>query len=341
MADNKANRQRLRTAVRSVSKSRADLGELRSAATASNAEWLRRSPRRLSVGAAKFSSFRAFPAIGRKRTREPSAQPGFGGRCERQDHATRKPATRVILETRGVSKSFSGFVAVNNVSLRIWEGTIHSLIGPNGAGKTTLFNLLTKFLRPTAGTIRYEDRDITTMRPAKLARAGVARSFQISATFSNMTVLENVRIALQRGYCWQLNFWDSRKVLCELDHAAQDLLAEVGLEAFSDRLAAELTYGGKRALELATTLALKPKVLLLDEPMAGLAAEEISRITALIRRVAKGRTVVLVEHNLGVVADLSDEITVLQRGEILASGTYNEVSQRPEVIEAYMGTGDV
>lgn len=273
--------------------------------------------------------------------REPAAQPRFSECREGKDHATREPKTPIILETRSVSKSFGGFVAVNNVSLQIREGTIHSLIGPNGAGKTTLFNLLTKFLRPTAGTIWYDGRNITTMRPAKLARSGVARSFQISSTFSSMTVLENVRIALQREYCLPLNFWDSRKVLCELDRAARELLADVGLDAFSDRLAAELTYGGKRALEVATTLALKPKVLLLDEPMAGLAAEEISRITALIRRVAKGRTVVLVEHNLGVVADLSDEITVLQRGEILASGNYNEVSQRPEVIEAYMGTGDV
>jgi branched-chain amino acid transport system ATP-binding protein len=273
--------------------------------------------------------------------REPSARPRPAGHLGTQDHARQASTTRVILETRSVSKSFSGFIAVNNVSLRIREGTIHSLIGPNGAGKTTLFNLLTKFLRPTAGTIWYEGRDITAMRPAKLARAGVARSFQISATFSNMTVLENVRIALQRDHCMPLNFWGSRKVVCQLDHAARDLLAEVGLDAFSDRRAAELTYGGKRALELATTLALKPKVLLLDEPMAGLAAEEISRITVLIRRVAKGRTIVLVEHNLGVVADLSDEITVLQRGEILASGNYGEVSQNPEVIEAYMGTGDV
>ncbi|MGB6538482.1 MAG: ABC transporter ATP-binding protein [Xanthobacteraceae bacterium] len=273
--------------------------------------------------------------------RRRAEQARFGERRERRDHAPPKSAARVILETRNLSKSFGGYIAVNNVSLQIREGTIHSLIGPNGAGKTTLFNLLTKFLWPTAGAIWYEGRDITMMRPAKLARAGVARSFQISATFSNMTVLENVRVALQRDYCLPLNFWDSRKVLRELDHTARDLLAEVGLDAYSDRLAAELPYGGKRALELATTLALKPKVLLLDEPMAGLAAEEISRITALIRRVAKGRTVVLVEHNLGVVANLSDEITVLQRGEILASGNYNEVSQKPEVIEAYMGTGDV
>jgi branched-chain amino acid transport system ATP-binding protein len=277
----------------------------------------------------------------RVRKGEARARPRLVERRGTQDYLVRESTTHVILETQSVSKSFGGFVAVNNVSLQIRAGTIHSLIGPNGAGKTTLFNLLTKFLKPTAGTIWYEGHDITAMRPAKLARAGVARSFQISATFSNMTVLENVRMALQRDFCSPLNFWNSQKALCELDHAAWELLAEVGLEAFSDRLAAELSYGGKRALELATTLALKPKVLLLDEPMAGLAVEEISRITALIRRVAEGRTVVLVEHNLGVVADLSDEITVLQRGEILASGTYNEVSQKPEVIEAYMGTGDV
>lgn len=246
-----------------------------------------------------------------------------------------------ILETRSVSKSFGGFVAVNNVSLRIREGIIHSLIGPNGAGKTTLFNLLSKFLKPTSGEILFNGRDITNVRPAKLARAGVARSFQISAIFANMTVLENVRIALQREYCPAYNFWRSRELVHELDHAAREFLAEVGLEEFADRQAGELAYGGKRALELATTLALKPKVLLLDEPMAGLAAAETGRITDLIKQVAKSRTIVLVEHNLGVVADLSDEITVLQRGEILASGKYSEVSQNRDVIEAYMGTGDV
>lgn len=247
----------------------------------------------------------------------------------------------VILETNSVCKSFGGFVAVNNVSLKIREGIIHSLIGPNGAGKTTLFNLLTKFLRPTSGTILFNGSDVTNVRPATLARAGMARSFQISAIFANMTVLENVRIALQRQHCSAYNFWRSRELVHELNNAAQTSLAEVGLEKFADQQAGELAYGGKRALELATTLALNPKVLLLDEPMAGLAPAETVRITNLIKQVAKGRTVVLVEHNLGVVADLSDEITVLQRGEILASGGYSEVSQNPEVIEAYMGTGDV
>lgn len=245
-----------------------------------------------------------------------------------------------ILETRDLSKLFGGFVAVNSVNLRIQEGAIHALIGPNGAGKTTLFNLLTKFLRPTSGQIFYAGKDVTALRPATLARAGVARSFQISAIFPNMTVLENVRIALQRERCLPYNFWRSQEFVRDLDDTARGLLAEVGLMEMADRQAAELAYGGKRALELATTLALRPKVLLLDEPMAGLSFEDTRRITELIRRVAKGRTVILVEHNLSVVADLSDEITVLQRGEILASGSYSELSQNPEVIEAYMGTGD-
>jgi branched-chain amino acid transport system ATP-binding protein len=246
-----------------------------------------------------------------------------------------------VLETRNLSISFGGFIAVNNVSLRIREGVIHALIGPNGAGKTTLFNLLTKFLKPTNGQIFYNGQDITSMRPATLARSGVARSFQISAIFPEMTVLENVCIALQRQHCSPYNFWRSRNIVLNLDDAGHALLVEVGLEKFDSRRAGELPYGAKRALELATTIALKPKVLLLDEPMAGLALEETGRITSLIRRVARGRTVVLVEHNLGVVADLSDEITVLQRGEILASGSYADLSQKPEVIEAYMGTGDV
>jgi branched-chain amino acid transport system ATP-binding protein len=245
-----------------------------------------------------------------------------------------------ILETRGLSKEFGGFIAVNNVDIKIRRETIHSLIGPNGAGKTTLFNLLTKFLRPTRGQIFFDGRDITGARPSELPRSGMCRSFQISATFPSLTALENVRIALQRRQGISYHFWRSPKLVRKLDAAAQGFLAEVGLEEFADRPAAELSYGRKRALELATTLALDPQVLLLDEPMAGLGLEETGRITQLIRRVAKGRTVVLVEHNLSVVADLSDDITVLQRGEILASGSYATVSQKPEVIEAYMGTGD-
>jgi branched-chain amino acid transport system ATP-binding protein len=246
-----------------------------------------------------------------------------------------------IIETRSLSKSFGGFVAVNNVDLKIRRGSIHALIGPNGAVKTTLFNLLTKFLRPTQGQIFYDGRDITNFRPSTLSRSGVGRSFQISATFSNLTAMENVRIALQRQQGIAYHFWRSPKLVRTLNHTARGFLAEVGLEELADTPACELAYGRKRALELATTLALAPRVLLLDEPMAGLGLEETGRITQLIRSAAKGRTVVLVEHNLGVVADLSDEITVLQRGQILASGSYAAVSQRPEVIEAYMGTGDV
>jgi len=247
----------------------------------------------------------------------------------------------IILETRGLFKDFGGFIAVNNVDLKIRQGTIHSLIGPNGAGKTTLFNLLTKFLQPTRGQIFFAGRDITGARPSELPRSGMCRSFQISATFPSLTALENVRIALQRRQGISYHFWRSQNLARKLDMTAHSFLAEVGLEEFAHRPAAELSYGRKRALELATTLALSPRVLLLDEPMAGLGLEETGRITQLIRRVGQGRTIVLVEHNLNVVADLSDDITVLQRGEILASGSYATVSQSPEVIEAYMGTGDV
>lgn len=246
-----------------------------------------------------------------------------------------------ILETKGLSKAFGGFVAVKDVNLRIREGCVHALIGPNGAGKTTLFNLLTRFLKPSRGRILYAGRDVTKVRPANLSRSGVGRSFQISAIFPNLTALENVRIALQREQGMSYQFWRSPKRLRSLEPTARRILADVGLEKSASQPAAELSYGRKRALELATTLALSPRVLLLDEPMAGLGLEEIGRVTHLIRRAAQGRTVVLVEHNLSVVADLCDEITVLQRGEVLASGTYSDVSQRPEVIEAYMGTGDV
>ena len=248
--------------------------------------------------------------------------------------------TDAILETRNLSRAFGGFLAVDRVNLRVRQDTIHALIGPNGAGKTTLFNLLTKFLQPTEGQIIFAGRDITKERACKLPRLGICRSFQISATFGSLTALENVRIALQQKEGTTYYFWRSLSSVQTLDGKALELLADVGLEEFANTPAAELPYGRRRALELATTLALNPTILLLDEPMAGLGLEETGRITQLIRGVAKGRTVVLVEHNLSVVSDLSDEITVLQRGEILASGAYAEVAQRPDVIEAYMGTGD-
>jgi branched-chain amino acid transport system ATP-binding protein len=246
----------------------------------------------------------------------------------------------VILETHGLTKEFRGFVAVKDVSLRVRRGTIHALIGPNGAGKTTCFNLLTHFLAPTRGRIRFNDRDITGSRPADIARHGLVRSFQISAVFPHLTVLENVRIALQRRRGGSFDFWRSQAALDALNGRALELLESVGLEGFAGLPAVELPYGRKRALEIATTLALEPEMMLLDEPTAGMTHEDVDRISALIKRVAVNRTVLMVEHNLSVVANLSDTITVLARGEILAEGDYAAVSRNPEVIQAYMGQGD-
>ncbi|MEX0760527.1 MAG: ABC transporter ATP-binding protein [Tistlia sp.] len=244
-----------------------------------------------------------------------------------------------VIETQGLTKHFKGFVAVNDVSLKVREGTIHALIGPNGAGKTTVFNLITKFLEPSAGTIRYRGHDITGAKPAAVARRGMVRSFQISAVFPHLSVLENVRIALQRPTGRSLQFWRSSACLSDLEARADALLEAVDLQDARSTQAGELPYGRKRALEIATTLALEPQVMLLDEPMAGMGREDVKRVSALIREVAQGRTVLMVEHNLDVVADLSDTITVLQRGQILAEGSYEEVSNDPEVREAYMGTG--
>jgi len=244
-----------------------------------------------------------------------------------------------ILETAGLAKEFAGFVAVRGVDLRVKRGSIHALIGPNGAGKTTVFNLLTKFLEPTAGTIRYNGRDITAAKAPDVARLGMVRSFQISAVFPHLTVRENVRIALQRPLGNSFHFWRAEKSLDRLNERADALLADVGLADYVHVTAAELPYGRKRALEIATTVALAPEMMLLDEPMAGLAHDDIGRISSLIRAFAKSRTVLMVEHNLSVVADLSDTITVLTRGRVLAEGSYAEVSDNPEVREAYMGTG--
>ena len=248
-------------------------------------------------------------------------------------------AQDIILETRGLTKEFKGFVAVQNVSLQVRRGTIHALIGPNGAGKTTCFNLLTHFLEPTRGQIFYDGREITGSRPAAIARMGLVRSFQISAVFPHLTVLENVRIALQRKRGASFDFWRSERVLDALDERARELIDAVGLSEFETRAAGELPYGRKRALEIATTLALEPEMMLLDEPTAGMTHEDVERISALVKKVAAVRTVLMVEHNLSVVANLSDTITVLQRGEILAEGDYATVSRNPDVIQAYMGSG--
>jgi len=248
-------------------------------------------------------------------------------------------AGEFIIETAGLTKEFRGFTAVNNVDLKVKRGTIHALIGPNGAGKTTCFNLITKFLIPTRGTIHFNGRDITALKPADIARLGLVRSFQISATFPHLTLVENVRLALQRPAGLHYQFWRSETTLDRLNGRAMELLGEVGLTDYAQRTAVELPYGRKRALEIATTLALEPEMLLLDEPMAGMGREDITRVSDLIRKVAKNRTVLMVEHNLSVVAQLSDTITVLARGEILAEGPYSVVSRNPKVVEAYMGTG--
>ena len=245
----------------------------------------------------------------------------------------------VILETRGLSKEFRGFVAVKGVNLKVERGTIHALIGPNGAGKTTCFNLLTHFLTPTSGQIVFNGREITGSPPAAIARMGMVRSFQISATFPHLTVLENVRIALQGKRGRSFDFWRSARALSALDNRAEALLEAVGLAGFATTLAVELPYGRKRALEIATTLALDPEMMLLDEPTAGMAHDDVERITALIKKVAANRTVLMVEHNLSVVENLCSTITVLARGEVLAEGDYASVSRNPDVIQAYMGSG--
>ena len=246
--------------------------------------------------------------------------------------------TDTILEAQGLTKEFRGFLAVKDVNLSIARNTIHGLIGPNGAGKTTCFNLLTKFLIPTRGKITYDGRDITSMKPAEVARLGLVRSFQISAVFPHLTVLENVKLALQRERGGSFDFWRSDTVLSRYDTRARELLEDVALTEYADSQAGQLPYGRKRALEIATTLALDPVMMLLDEPTAGMTHEDVDLVVALIRRVSKGRTVLLVEHNLKVVEGLCDHITVLARGEVLAQGDYAAVSRNADVQAAYLGS---
>jgi branched-chain amino acid transport system ATP-binding protein len=242
-----------------------------------------------------------------------------------------------ILESNGLTKEFAGFVAVSDVNLRVRRGTIHALIGPNGAGKTTCFNLLTKFLKPSRGQILYKGRDITAMAPADVARLGLVRSFQISAVFPHLTALENVRVALQRQHGSSFDFWRSKSVLDRYNDRARELLEDVGLSEFANTPAVEMPYGRKRALEIATTLALDPEMMLLDEPMAGMGHEDIDKVATLIKRISQKYTILMVEHNLNVVANLSDTITVLTRGQVLAEGDYATLSKHPQVKEAYLG----
>ncbi|PIT74539.1 ABC transporter ATP-binding protein [Limnohabitans sp. B9-3] len=246
----------------------------------------------------------------------------------------------IILETRGLIKEFKGFVAVNGVDLRVKRGQIHALIGPNGAGKTTVFNLLTKFLIPTQGQIVFNGHDITSEKPSQVARRGIVRSFQISATFPNLTVMENVRIGLQRATGLSMHFWKSERSLNQLNDKAMALLDEVDLGNMAHLTAVELPYGRKRALEIATTLAMDPELMLLDEPTQGMGHEDVDRVTQLIKKVGANRTILMVEHNMNVVSKIADTISVLQRGQVIAEGPYAVVSQNPQVLEAYMGTAD-
>lgn len=243
-----------------------------------------------------------------------------------------------ILETHALIKEFKGFVAVNGVDLRVKRGEIHALIGPNGAGKTTVFNLLTKFLIPTSGKILFKGQDITTEKPAQVARKGLVRSFQISATFPHLTVLENVRIGLQRALGTSFHFWKPESSLDALNARAMELLDTVGLAEFADFITVELPYGRKRALEIATTLAAEPELMLLDEPTQGMGHEDVERVTQLIKKVSANRTILMVEHNMSVVSSIADTISVLQRGQVIAEGPYDVVSKDPQVLEAYMGT---
>ncbi len=250
------------------------------------------------------------------------------------------PMSDFVLETRDLVKEFKGFVAVNKVSLGVQRGHIHALIGPNGAGKTTVFNLLTKFLIPTSGSILFNGHDITNEKPSQVARRGIVRSFQISATFPHLSVLQNVRIALQRATGTSLHFWRSETSLNALNDQAMALLETVGLTAFAQLPAVELAYGRKRALEIATTLATEPELMLLDEPTQGMGHEDVDRVTQLIKKVSVNRTILMVEHNMNVVSSIADTISVLQRGQVIAEGSYATVSQDPQVLEAYMGSTD-
>ena len=246
----------------------------------------------------------------------------------------------IILEARGLTKEFKGFTAVDHVDLRVRKGSIHALIGPNGAGKTTMFNLLTKFLPVTSGQMIYKGVDITGLSASEVSRSGMVRSFQISAVFPHLTVLENVRIGLQRNLGTSFHFWKPESSLYVLNEEAMALLESVDLASFANTQTVELPYGRKRALEIATTLALDPELMLLDEPTQGMGHEDVGRVVELIRKVAENRTVLMVEHNMNVVANLSDTITVLARGAVLAEGPYEEVSKNPRVLEAYVGSID-
>ena len=242
-----------------------------------------------------------------------------------------------LLETRSLTKEFRGFRAVSEVSLRVAEGTVHALVGPNGAGKTTLFNLLTGFLTPSSGQILFGGDDITGKQPEQIAHLGIARSFQITSLFDQMSLVDHLELALASPTGMGYRFWRSNAQLRRFRDRAMELLDEVGLVDRAGQAAGSLAYGQKRALELALALALDPRLLLLDEPTAGMGLEDVDRTIALVKKVAAGRTVVFVDHNMHVVGSLADTVTVLQSGQVLAEGTYEQVRNDERVITAYLG----
>jgi len=246
-------------------------------------------------------------------------------------------AVPYAVETRALVKEFAGFRAVDSVDLRLDAGRVHALVGPNGAGKTSLFNLLTGFIRPTSGSIVLFGQDATGLSPEKIARRGVARSFQITSLFDRLTAIEHTALALQAASTLGFRFWTSERALGRFHDRARSLLAEVGLADLATRPAGSLPYGQKRALELALAIALDPRLLLLDEPTAGMGLEDVQRTIELIRRLRGDRTVVLVEHNMGVVAELADQVIVLQQGRVIAQGAYAAVREDPAVVTAYLG----
>ncbi len=247
-------------------------------------------------------------------------------------------AATPLLETRALTKEFRGFRAVSDVDLVVGAGTMHALVGPNGAGKTTLFNLLTGFLTPTSGSIVFDGQDITGKQPEQIVPLGIARSFQITSLFDQLTLSEHLELALASPTGMGMQFWRSVKRLATFRDRSMELLEQVGLADRSGQPAGSLAYGQKRALELALALALDPKLLLLDEPTAGMGIEDVDQTIALVKQISTGRTVVFVDHNMHVVGSLADTVTVLQSGEVLAEGPYEQVRGDERVITAYLGS---
>ena len=246
------------------------------------------------------------------------------------------PSDELILQTKNLSKNFGALRAVNDVTLGIGSG-VHSIIGPNGAGKTTLFNLVTGFLKPTEGKIFYQGKEITNLAPYEISKGGMARSFQITSIFPELTVYENVRLAVQSRLKASYNFLISFKTLKGVDEKTKNTLSLVGLLKLADLKAKNLSYGLQRGLDIGISLATDPKVILLDEPTSGMDRKDTDQIIQLITDISRRMPVVLIEHNIDIVLSISNVVTVLHQGEILSEGTPSEIQKNDKVQEAYLG----